>query len=192
MDAQGHLYISDSLQERITVLRPDGGYLKSIEPDQGRIGAFKVQATGAIVAGRGAVTFQAGGEALRAPWELKRSFASSTPTDVSSEEEMGEPIGQRNEMLRLTLNRGKIDVDSSGRIYLAFLYQNRIETFDSDGRLRWRADRKLNYDLEIQDKGKLDQSGGQINVSMPKLSACTAALQSTLKAGVGSSPSIAS
>jgi hypothetical protein len=175
MDAQGRLYISDSLQERITVLTPEGGYLKSIEPDLGRIGAFKLLASGAIVAGRGAVSFQAGKEGPQSSLGTEK-ILRLLDADGRLVREMGEPTGPRNEMLRITLNRCKIDVDNSGRIYMAFLNQNRIEMFDSDGRLRWRADRKLNYDLEIQDKGRLDQSGGQINVSMPKLSACTAAL----------------
>ena len=51
------------------------------------------------------------------------------------------------------------DVDENDNIVLSFRAQNRVEKYSSDGKLLWKADRPLKYDMGIKKKGKSEQSG---------------------------------
>jgi len=110
----------------------------------------------------------AGGQDSPRPGKLIRIFDS----DGRLLREMGDPAKQNDEFLDMMINRVKFAPDDSGHVYIAFPYQNRIEKFDPDGRLEWRADRALNYKLEVQDRGKLEQSGSRVSIAMPKMNSC--------------------
>ncbi len=64
-------------------------------------------------------------------------------------------------------------VDENDSVYLAYLYQNGIEKYSPDGKLLWRADRKLDYSTDPpKDKGKREASGGGVMIQMPRMNQC--------------------
>lgn len=89
----------------------------------------------------------------------------------------GEPRDYKHEMVNSYGNEIRFAVGSDGSICVSFCYQNRIEKYSSEGDLIWRADRKLGYNAEKPiDKGKIERSGGGININAPTMNRCCEAL----------------
>jgi hypothetical protein len=71
-------------------------------------------------------------------------------------------------------NQVTFAADESGCVYLAYLYQNRIDKYSPEGKLLWRADRKLDYSTEPpKDKGKREAKGGGVMIQMPRMNQCS-------------------
>jgi hypothetical protein len=70
------------------------------------------------------------------------------------------------------------DLNAQDEIVASCQYQNRIEKYSRDGQLLWRAERPLNYALEIKRKGSMDSSGGvggqvRMQIQMPEMTECS-------------------
>jgi hypothetical protein len=59
-------------------------------------------------------------------------------------------------------------VNGQDEIVAAYQYQNRVEKYTPEGKLLWRADRPLNYAVEVRVKGemKTESQRGGMSVSM--------------------------
>jgi len=69
--------------------------------------------------------------------------------------EYGEPFDFGHPLLNQLGNQVTFATDAEGGVYLAYLYQNRIDRYSSEGKLLWRADRKLDYSTDPpKDKGR--------------------------------------
>jgi hypothetical protein len=63
------------------------------------------------------------------------------------------------------------DLNPQDEIVAAYRVQNRVEKYTKDGKLLWRADRPLNYPVEVLKKGSLDTSGSSGGAVSMKMSA---------------------
>jgi sugar lactone lactonase YvrE len=71
-------------------------------------------------------------------------------------------------------NRYHFAVDKVGNVYVSFDVQNRIEKYTPEGKLLWKSDRKLNFDVSSPKKksGSRKVSGGRIEIRMPQMNRC--------------------
>jgi hypothetical protein len=90
--------------------------------------------------------------------------------EAEVQNEFGEQKDYKDFLVNRMGNRHHLFVDKEGCVYLAFDYQNRIEKYSPDGKLLWRADRKLNYDVSApKAKGSRSGGGGRMVVRMPDM-----------------------
>ena len=55
----------------------------------------------------------------------------------------------------------------------AFIYQNRIEKYSPDGDLVWRANRPLNFETKVLEKGKFEATADMTRTTSPKMNSCS-------------------
>jgi len=78
-------------------------------------------------------------------------------------------------------NASALDVDARDAVYVAFIFQNRVEKYGPDGTLLWRADRPLNYGTEVKKKGFIDRLGRSGLVVSPEMNACATGIAADAK-----------
>jgi len=60
---------------------------------------------------------------------------------------------------------------------LFFVFQNRLDKYSADGKLLWRADRPMNFQIEVKKKAKMDTSEGKIiSMTAPEMNTCAVAI----------------
>jgi len=64
-------------------------------------------------------------------------------------------------------------IGRDGAILVSFIYQNRIEQYSPDVKLRWRADRPLNFETKIIEKGKFEKTSSSTRYTSPKMNSCS-------------------
>jgi len=69
------------------------------------------------------------------------------------------------------------DVDGSDHLVVGFRAQNRVERYSPDGKLLWKADRPLNYDMGIRKMGKM----GDRSISAPEMNVCSLGIAADAK-----------
>lgn len=71
-------------------------------------------------------------------------------------------------------NEISFDRGTGDCLYVSFYYQNRIEKFSPDGKLRWRASRPLNYREGLVEKPSIDRATGEQKAA--KFNRCSAGI----------------
>ena len=91
--------------------------------------------------------------------------------------EFGEQKDFKDFLVNRMGNRYHFFVDNDGYVYLAFDYQNRIEKYTPEGKILWRSDRELNYDVSApKAKGSRSGSGGTMVVRMPEMNSVSSGI----------------
>jgi sugar lactone lactonase YvrE len=172
VDAAGWLWVSDPNNQRIQVLTAEGAERKTLGFVKERVGKIRCTKSGLVMAGGGGVFFaDPGVEEKKQP--LPKLF-KRLDLEGQTAGEYGEPFDFRHPLLNQMGNEVTFAVDENDDVYLAFLYQNRIEKYSPDGKLLWRADRKLDYSTDPpKDKGKREASGGGVMFQMPRMNQST-------------------
>ncbi len=90
----------------------------------------------------------------------------------------GEPRDYKHGLVNQAGNEVRYAVGEDGFVYVSFRHQNRIEKFDAEGELIWRAERDLNFKTDKPlDKGNIERhKGGGISVSSARMNRCCEAL----------------
>lgn len=175
IDGVGNLYVTDPFNERVQVLKPDGSDLRTIKFSDGRIGNIFVRTDGKLVMGQATISFR-----FLTPDEKKPAGLPKLVKILDAEGrllcEFGEMLDMKEELLTNTVNQFVLTVDEKDHIYLAFPYQNRIEKYSPDGKLLWRADRKLPYSLEVIDRGSIDRREGGVSIRSPRINRSSEAI----------------
>jgi hypothetical protein len=169
IDKSGNLYVLDSSNHRIQILGTQGEMTKLIKLDRYRQNDIRVLHNGLIALG--------GRLDARWGWAPESDEKEELPKliDLMDEEgkikhSFGEMKDYENRLVNWYSNEIVFDVDPEGNFYLDFVYQNRIEKYDPEGKIEWRADRVLNYDTKVLDKGFIKRSeGGGISVQSPHM-----------------------
>lgn len=168
IDASGNLYVTDPFNDRIQVLGPDGKEIKTIKFTEGKIGNAFVLSDGNLI-----MTDPVAGVRLNLAEHKKPASLPKLIRVINPEgkiiREIGDRLDMKDELLTNTINAVHMTVDSRDNLYLAFPFQNRIEKYSPEGQLIWRADRKLPYSLEVQDKGSIERQGGGISIRTPRI-----------------------
>lgn len=171
IDSEDMVWVSDPNNQRIQVLTTEGGVRKTIGFVKERVGKVRRTRSGLVMAGGGGVLFAGPGleeKEQPLPKLFKKLDLAGKVTG-----EFGEPFDFEHPLLNQMGNQVTFAVDESGCVYLAYLYQNRLEKYSPEGQLLWRADRKLDYSTDPpKDKGKRESSGGLMSIQMPRMNQC--------------------
>jgi sugar lactone lactonase YvrE len=171
IDSQGLLYISDPNNQRIVVLTPEGKDYKVIKLDEGLIGDIASLSSGNLAMG-GRKWFARFGTEEEKVKELPKlikilDLEGKVIREVGIQHDFG------NFLLNKYGNSVNFSVDGKDNIFLAFLFQNRLEKYSPSGRLLWRADSQLNYSSEPIDKGSMEKGKSGASISKPKMNTCS-------------------
>jgi sugar lactone lactonase YvrE len=168
IDAQGNIYVSDSGNQKIHILKPDGTFDKDIKMMDESPGIIRVR-DGKIIQAKGASLFSLQMGMMNQEKELPK-LINVLNMNAEVQKEFGEQKDYKDFLVNRMGNRYHVFVDKDGYIYLAFDYQNRIEKYSPEGKLLWRSDRNLNYDVSTpKAKGSRTGSGGRMLVRMPEM-----------------------
>lgn len=174
IDSKGYLYISDPQNQRIQILKPDGTDHKTISFYKSPAGVIRISKSGDMIMGSGDtfLSFSPGGidedktqsnliKGLNLEGELLRDF--------------GQPLDYKDLLMNRMGNRFHFTIDKDDNIYVTFNYQNRIEKYSPDGKIQWKADRKLNYSTTPPKKksGYLKRSRGMVRIQQPQMNVCS-------------------
>lgn len=171
----GYLYVADMGNQRIEVLEPDGASYKTLKMGSGSLGTIRLAGPGSMIMGGGSgfLSFGPGGmEEKQQPPLFKMLSLEGEVIGT-----FGEPHDFKDVLLNRMGNRCHFSVGPDGSVYAAFDFQNRIEKYSSEGKLIWRADRKLNFSTDPPDtKGSISGSRGQRMVRMPEMNRCASGI----------------
>jgi sugar lactone lactonase YvrE len=171
IDGEDMVWVSDPNNQRIQILTPEGAERKTIGFVKERVGKVRRTKSGLVMAGGGGVFF--GGPGLEEKEQPPPKLFKKLDLDGKVSGEYGEPFDFEHPLLNQMGNQVAFAVDENDCVYLAYLYQNRLEKYSSEGKLLWRADRKLDYSTDPpKDKGKREASGGGITIRMPRMNQC--------------------
>jgi sugar lactone lactonase YvrE len=169
IDSADNLYVLDSGNRRIQILSPGGEMNKLIKLDKFRQNDVRVLDDGQFALG--------GRLDARWGWAPESDKKEELPKLIDLmdgegkiDRSLGDMKDYGNRLLNWYANEIAFDVDPEGHFYTAFVYQNRIEKYDQEGRLIWQADRILDYDTKVLEKGHINRpEGGGIAVQSPQM-----------------------
>jgi sugar lactone lactonase YvrE len=176
-DKAGNLVVFDPYQRRIQHILAEGKDAKMVSVSDQQLNKMRFLRGGGFAAkGR---TFL---PSLPMPGEKAQP---ASPKLIKIVDEGGKLIREFGDLVDLgdpmTSGFGSeitFDVNDRDEIIAAYRYQNRVEKFAPEGKILWRADRPLNYAVEVKVKGEMKTSGaggGGVSVSMkaPQMNSCT-------------------
>jgi hypothetical protein len=167
IDARGNIYVADSGNQKIHILEPDGTFDKDIKITDESPGVIRIRDE-KIIQGKGASAFSL--EMGMRTEEERPKLIKVLNQEAEVLAEFGDQKDYKDFLVNRMGNRFHFFVDEAANVYVAFDYQNRIEKYSSDGKLLWRADRELNYDVSSpKTKGSRSGSGGTMVVRMPDM-----------------------
>jgi sugar lactone lactonase YvrE len=168
IDDEGNMYIADSGNQKVNILKPDGAFDKDIQMMDESPGIIRIRG-GKMIQAKAASMFSLQMGMMNQDEELPR-LIKVLNMEAEVQNEFGEQRDYKDFLVNRMGNRHHIFVDKEGYVYLAFDYQNRIEKYSPEGKLLWRADRDLNYDVSApKTKGSRSGSGGRMVVRMPEM-----------------------
>ena len=168
IDDLGNMYVADSGNQKINILKPDGTFDKDIQMMDESPGIIRIRG-GEMIQAKAASMFSLQMGMMNQDEELPKMIKVLN-MDVEVQNAFGEQKDYKDFLVNRMGNRYHVFVDKEGYVYLAFDYQNRIEKYSPDGKLLWRADRELNYDVSApKTKGSRSGSGGRMVVRMPDM-----------------------
>jgi len=176
IDPEGKMFIPDMGNQRIQILKPNGTDFKSIQMVKEPVGAIRMLSSGLMLKGEaGFMSFGPGGmnQEKTLPKLLKKLDSSGNVTL-----EFGEKFDFSDTLLNGVGNRYHYSIDKEDNIYISFDVQNRIEKYSPEGKILWRATRKLDYSTKPpKKKGKMESgSGGMMRIEMPQMNRCSSGI----------------
>lgn len=173
IDPKGYMYISDPQNQRIQILNPEGKDHKIVRFYEKPAGITRISKAGDLFTGSGGsyMSFGLGGlDEKESPPKLIKVL----DLEGKIRKEFGQQAPYKDILVNRIGNQFHYAVDSQDNVYIAFDYQNRVEKFSHDGKLLWKADRKLNYSItSSKTKGGIERSGGMVRVQMPQMNRCS-------------------
>ena len=165
IDSSDILYILDSSNRRIQILTTKGEVQRVIKLNKFRQNTLRILKT----------RFLALGGTLDARWGWASDKKKELPKLIEildwrgkARDSFGELKDYEDRLVNWFANEIDYDVDTENNFYICFTRQNRIEKYSQDGNLLWKADRILNYDTKVLDKGYIIRSKGGTGVQFPK------------------------
>jgi sugar lactone lactonase YvrE len=165
IDAEGRLYAFDASQRRVTVLTADGREVRTIRLVKGAISGLRLMKDGAFLVGE---------PLLSSP----KPFPPKILLKVIDEQEtvraeFGSPVDYGEPVTSRVGNSFYFTVGRDNGPVAVFSYQNRIEKYTPAGRIAWRADRPLNFDTKVIEKGKAESTPTTSTFRGPKMNRCS-------------------
>ncbi len=173
LDSEGNLYISDMGNRKIHVLKPGGGELHTLQLTDLELGNIRLTSAGKIVMGGGGGLMMIGPGGMNEDQDLGK-LLTVLDSEGKVVQEFGEKLDYKDFLMNRSGNRYHFAVDKAGNVYVSFDVQNRIEKFSPKGKLLWKSDRKLNFEVTSPKKksGSRKMSGGMVEIRMPQMNQC--------------------
>jgi len=161
IDSEGYLYVADMDSKKIHILNRKGKEHKTVKIKKHRVYRARLVKPGLVVVG--------GFSKLVPPNEKNLpKLLHLFNLKGKLQYELGDMFDYNDNWISFWANWFYFDVDEDSNFYLAFRHQNRIEKYSLEGKLLWKADRKLNYGTKPLDKG--------LNRQMPKMNTVSSAI----------------
>ncbi len=176
VDSRGYLYISDPGNQRVQILKPDGKDYKTISFVNDPAGILRVSNSDLMIMGRGAFFFSFSAPSLEEDKELPKIIRVIN-SDGDVENNFGEQLDYKDFLTNRVGNRYHFTIDKDKNTYVAFDYQNRIEKYSPEGKILWKADRKLNYRTERpKTKSEIKRERGMVSMQEPQMNRCSSGI----------------
>lgn len=172
LDPEGSICVSDQGNQRIQILNPDGKNHKTIKIIDERTGFTRFSASGEMYMSSRGVMVGFGPGSMNEDAPLPKLLKVLTP-EGEVKDTYVEPYDFKEFLTNRMGNAIHFDLDDENNIYVAFDFQNRIEKYSPEGKLLWRSDRELNYDMEPKNKGRMERSGGMMSIEQPDMNRCS-------------------
>ena len=164
IDSADRLHALDDSQRRIQIFRTDGTVTETIKLLRGQMDYLRCLDKGLYLVH----------EQIPGPRPVEQKtllkIVDSKETilaDFCTARDFGEPVTNQvgNSAFRA--------ISPDGDILVTFIYQNRIEKYSPKGKLIWTADRSLNFETKVLEKGKFESSATMSRYTSPKMNACS-------------------
>ena len=172
IDSSGMIYVSDTQNQRIQILNPDGSDSETVTSSKAPFGITRIASSGEMVMG-------AGGTLLISPGgfdpdQKPENLVKILNLEGSIIKDFVKPFDYKDFLVNRMGNSFHFNIDKNDNVYVSFDYQNRIEKYSADGRLLWKADRKLNYSTDApKKKGTMKGSSNRREIRMPEMNRCS-------------------
>ena len=153
IDAKGNIYVFELSPGSIQILTPEGKYRKKFQVAVA-VERFRVSHYGKIC-------IPIGPGALRRT-VTKDAVIAMLDSTGSVLKEFCKPFTLSDEFMNLTVNYRGIEFDSDENMYVIFRYQNRIEKYSPQGKLLFKADRPLNFNLSYKKVSTKVEVAGEV------------------------------
>ena len=176
IDSEGYLYISDMGNRKIHVLKSDGFEHKTIQMTDQNPGTIRIDGSGRMVMGGGGM-MMIGEGGLDENQDLGK-LLSVLGSEGEVVQEFGEKLDYKDFLMNRTGNAFHFAVDKDGYSYVTFDYQNRIDKYSPEGKLLWKSDRELDFEVTSPKKksGRMDVSEGMRKIRMPQMNRCSSGI----------------
>lgn len=151
-----HLYVVDKGKGRTIELDPNGKEIRNIRSDAHNIFDVLVLHSGEfLIYPIRPFTYAPGSETRN----ITEPLLKIVDNDFNLLREFCTPLKLKFEdpFVYTYMNRIYYTFDKDDNIYVSFFHQNRIEKFTSDGKLVWKADRKLSYEQSKPGKSIVEE-----------------------------------
>lgn len=176
VDTKGHLYVSDPGNQRIQVLKPDGTDFKTIPFYKEPAGVVRVSGSDRVIMGGGGGVFSFSMRDIEENKSLS-SLIKILDLEGNVQREFGTKLDYKDFLLNRMGNGFHFAVDKNDNTYVSFDCQNRIEKYSPEGKILWKADRKLNYSTDPpKKKSNIKRSGGRISIEEPQMNRCSSGI----------------
>jgi sugar lactone lactonase YvrE len=172
LDASGNIYVLESMRKLLHVLDPNGKELKTVRFLNDMVMSVRLLGPDSLAGLVYPMTFSSLDSKERSTAKLVKLY----DFEGKAKAEMGEQVDFGDRTSTAGGNVCFLDADRRGRIYLTFMYQNRIEAYSPQGKLLWTADRPLSYGTKMLKKGKFEQSGDSISIQGPEFNQVSSGL----------------
>lgn len=179
LDAKGGLWVMDGYQNRIQTFTPDGKGDKTIPLLDRLLRKLRLMQSGLLVV-QAPLLYTSFNDKSK-PLKLLKFLGP----DGKTVRECVDPFDFGEPATTVMANSMYYDLDPDDNPVVAFRAQNKVEKCSPDGKLLWRADRPLNYDMEIRKKGKFAERGSGNTrggtISPPEMNVCTLGIAADAK-----------
>lgn len=171
LDTKDNLFVADPYNNRIEILNSEGREIKTIRLQDISVGKIRCLPDGKLVHNTGSQLIQLSQDEnkLSPLLHLRDSAGKIILSFVT-------PFDFNDLLVNRQGNQCDFALTPDGEIVVSFYYQNRIEKYSPSGKIIWKADRRLNYKVGPQGKGKLDRQEGRVSVMMPKMNRCSSGI----------------
>jgi len=173
LDAEGYMYVAEMGNPIIHVLKPGGEQDYTIHMNERTVENIRWIPAEQIVMGGGGGLMMMGPGGMSEDQDLGK-LLTVLDSEGNVVQEFGEKLDYKDFLMNRSGNRYHFAVDKKGNIYVAFDVQNRIEKYSPDGKLLWKSDRKLDFEVTSPKKksGSRKTSGGMVEIRMPQMNRC--------------------
>lgn len=170
-DREGNLVVADTAQSRIHVIIGGGRDARSIVMKDERVYGLRPLSGGGYVGRTSTYNLPRRGQPARKLSDMR--LLLRLDGEGRTEGSFGGLTDFGESMTNAAGNASEHDLGPGDAVYVSFNAQNRVEKYGPDGALLWRADRPLGYGTEVRKKGKIETTGGGVQMSSPEMNTCS-------------------